>query len=300
MHQNEILSSPNRQITLSDFSQLTKFRLSITVVISSIAGYFLAVEVVHLPTLLLLIIGGYAMVGASNTFNQVFEKDLDKLMLRTQNRPLPAGRMQSSTALFIGVVLTLVGVSTLYLINLKTAFFAILSIFLYACVYTPLKQKTSLSVFVGAFPGAIPFMLGWVAATNEFGIEPGVLFMIQFFWQFPHFWAIGWLMHDQYKAAGFKMLPSGARDQSTAFQTVFYTLWTVLISLLPAFYSTGSLILTFPSAVMVGVLGAFFLFYALRLMFLKDDKAARFLIRASILYITGIQIVYVLDKFLFQ
>jgi protoheme IX farnesyltransferase len=300
MHQNEILSSPNRQITLSDFSQLTKFRLSITVVISSIAGYFLAVEVVHLPTLLLLIIGGYAMVGASNAFNQVFEKDLDKLMLRTQNRPLPAGRMQSSTALFIGVVLTLVGVSTLYLINLKTAFFAILSIFLYACVYTPLKQKTSLSVFVGAFPGAIPFMLGWVAATNEFGIEPGVLFMIQFFWQFPHFWAIGWLMHDQYKAAGFKMLPSGARDQSTAFQTVFYTLWTVLISLLPAFYSTGSLILTFPSAVMVGVLGAFFLFYALRLMFLKDDKAARFLIRASILYITGIQLVYVLDKFLFQ
>ena len=300
MHQNEILSSPNRQITLSDFSQLTKFRLSITVVISSIAGYFLAVEVVHLPTLLLLIIGGYAMVGASNAFNQVFEKDLDKLMLRTQNRPLPAGRMQSSTALFIGVVLTLVGVSTLYLINLKTAFFAILSIFLYACVYTPLKQKTSLSVFVGAFPGAIPFMLGWVAATNEFGIEPGVLFMIQFFWQFPHFWAIGWLMHDQYKAAGFKMLPSGARDQSTAFQTVFYTLWTVLISLLPAFYSTGSLILTFPSAIMVGVLGAFFLFYALRLMFLKDDKAARFLIRASILYITGIQIVYVLDKFLFQ
>lgn len=300
MHQNEILSSPNRQITLSDFSQLTKFRLSITVVISSIAGYFLAVEVVHLPTLLLLIIGGYAMVGASNTFNQVFEKDLDKLMLRTQNRPLPSGRMQSSTALFIGVVLTLVGVSTLYLINLKTAFFAILSIFLYACVYTPLKQKTSLSVFVGAFPGAIPFMLGWVAATNEFGIEPGVLFMIQFFWQFPHFWAIGWLMHDQYKAAGFKMLPSGARDQSTAFQTVFYTLWTVLISLLPAFYSTGSLILTFPSAIMVGVLGAFFLFYALRLMFLKDDKAARFLIRASILYITGIQIAYVLDKFLFQ
>ena len=300
MHQNEILSSPNRQITLSDFSQLTKFRLSITVVISSIAGYFLAVEVVHFPTLLLLIIGGYAMVGASNTFNQVFEKDLDKLMLRTQNRPLPAGRMQSSTALFIGVVLTLVGVSTLYFINLKTAFLGSLSIFLYACVYTPLKQKTSLSVFVGAFPGAIPFMLGWVAATNEFSIEPGVLFMIQFFWQFPHFWAIGWLMHDQYKAAGFKMLPSGARDQSTAFQTVFYTFWTVLISFLPSFYSFGSFILSFPSVVMVGVLGAFFLFYALRLMFLKDDKAARFLIRASILYITGIQLVYVLDKFLFQ
>ena len=300
MRQNDTLTSANSRLSLSDFSQLTKFRLSITVVVSSIAGYFLAVETVHYPTLLLLVIGGYAMVGASNAFNQVFEKDLDKLMLRTQNRPLPAGRMQPNTALFIGVTLTLIGIGTLYVINLKTAFFASFSIFLYACVYTPLKQKTSLSVFVGAFPGAIPFMLGWVAATNEFGIEPGVLFMIQFFWQFPHFWAIGWLMHDQYKAAGFKMLPSGAHDHSTAFQTVFYTLWTVVISLLPAFLYTGALILSLSAAIVVGLLGLFFLFYALRLMFLKTDQAARFLIRASILYITGIQLVYVLDKFFIQ
>ena len=284
MRQNETLISENKQLTLSDFSQLTKFRLSITVVISSIAGYFLAVDTVHYPTLLLLILGGYAMVGASNAFNQVFEKDLDKLMLRTQNRPLPTGRMQPNRALFIGVILTLIGISALYSINLKTAFFASLSIFLYACVYTPLKQKTPLSVFVGAFPGAIPFMLGWVAATNEFGIEPGVLFMIQFFWQFPHFWAIGWLMHDQYQVAGFKMLPSGARDHSTAFQTVFYTLWTVVISLLPAFHYTGLLVLSIPAAIGVGVLGLFFLFYAIRLMFLKTDQAARFLIRASIVY----------------
>ena len=300
MRQNETLISANKQLTLSDFSQLTKFRLSITVVISSIAGYFLAVDTVHYPTLLLLTLGGYAMVGASNAFNQVFEKDLDKLMLRTQNRPLPTGRMQPNRALFIGVILTLIGISALYSINLKTAFFASLSIFLYACVYTPLKQKTPLSVFVGAFPGAIPFMLGWVAATNEFGIEPGVLFMIQFFWQFPHFWAIGWLMHDQYQVAGFKMLPSGARDHSTAFQTVFYTLWTVVISLLPAFHYTGLLVLSIPAAIGVGVLGLFFLFYAIRLMFLKTDQAARFLIRASIVYITGIQLVYVLDKFLIQ
>ena len=300
MRQNDTLTSANSRLSLSDFSQLTKFRLSITVVVSSIAGYFLAVETVHYPTLLLLVIGGYAMVGASNAFNQVFEKDLDKLMLRTQNRPLPAGRIQTNTALFIGVVLTLIGIGTLYVINLKTAFFASFSIFLYACVYTPLKQKTSLSVFVGAFPGAIPFMLGWVAATNEFGIEPGVLFMIQFFWQFPHFWAIGWLMHDQYQAAGFKMLPSGARDHSTAFQTVFYTLWTVVISLLPAFLYTGALILSLSASIVVGLLGLFFLFYALRLMFLKTDQAARFLIRASILYITGIQLVYVLDKFFIQ
>jgi len=298
MRQNEIFTTANGQLTLSDFSQLTKFRLSITVVISSIAGYFLAVETVNYPTLLLLIVGGYAMVGASNAFNQVFEKDLDKLMLRTQNRPLPSERMQPNNAILIGIVLTLIGISSLYMINAKTAFFASLSIFLYACVYTPLKQKTPLSVFVGAFPGAIPFMLGWVAGTNEFGIEPGILFMIQFFWQFPHFWAIGWLMHDQYQSAGFKMLPSGARDQSTAFQTVFYTFWTVVISLIPAFQNTGALVLSIPAALMVGLLGMFFLFYSIRLMFLKTDEAARFLIRASIIYITGIQLVYVMDKFL--
>jgi protoheme IX farnesyltransferase len=298
MRQNETFTSANSQLTFSDFSQLTKFRLSITVVISSIAGYFLAVETVNYPTLLLLIVGGYALVGASNAFNQVFEKDLDKLMLRTQNRPLPSERMQPNNAILIGIVLTLIGISSLYMINAKTAFFASLSIFLYACVYTPLKQKTPLSVFVGAFPGAIPFMLGWVAATNEFGIEPGILFMIQFFWQFPHFWAIGWLMHDQYQSAGFKMLPSGARDQSTAFQTVFYTLWTVVISLIPAFQNTGALVLSIPAALIVGLLGMFFLFYSIRLMFLKTDEAARFLIRASIIYITGIQLVYVMDNFL--
>ena len=234
MPSNKTIAILNPQQTFADFSQLTKFRLSISVVISSLAGYFLAVQQVDYVTLLLLIVGGYAMVGASNAFNQVFEKDLDNLMLRTKNRPLPAGRMHPTSALFLGVILTVIGVAALYVINLKTAFFASISIFLYACVYTPLKQKTPLAVFVGAFPGAIPFMLGWVAATNEFGIEPGVLFMLQFFWQFPHFWAIGWLMHDQYEAAGFKMLPSGGRDQNTAFQIVFYTLWTVVISLIPA------------------------------------------------------------------
>jgi protoheme IX farnesyltransferase len=272
--------------------------LSVTVVISTLAGYFLAVNQIQYTTLILLIVGGYAMVGASNVFNQIFEKNLDQLMLRTQNRPLPAGRMHTTTALFIGVFLTLLGMVSLYMINLKTAFFASVSIFLYACFYTPLKQKTSLAVFVGAIPGAIPFMLGWVAATNEFGIEPGVLFMMQFFWQFPHFWAIGWVMHDQYQSAGFKMLPSGSPDSSTAFQIVFYTFWTVLISLIPVFHYTGSLSLSFISALLVASLGIVFLYYSIRLMFLKSDHAARLLIRVSIIYITGVQLIYVIDKFL--
>jgi len=286
--------------TLTDFYQLTKFRLSLSVVISSLAGFFLAVNEIDYNVLSLLIIGGFSMVGASNAFNQLFEKKLDKLMLRTQNRPLPQERMDNRTALFIGVFLTLIGVVSLYLINIKTAFFAGLSIFLYACVYTPLKQKTPLSVFVGAFPGAIPFMLGWVAATNEFGIEPGVLFMLQFFWQFPHFWAIGWTMHEQYQAAGFRMLPSGEPDQSTAFQIVFYTLWTVVISLLPAFQYTGALYLTPKASFIVLVLGGLFLYSSVQLMISKTILAAKFLIRISIIYITGIQLIYVIDKFLFQ
>ena len=300
MKANKTIEITGTQQTLNDLAQLTKFRLSISVVISSLAGYFLAIDQVDYFTLFLLILGGYSMVGASNAFNQVFEIDLDKLMLRTQNRPLPDGRMNSKSALFIGVALTLIGVAALYMINLKTAFFASISIFLYACLYTPLKQKTPLSVFIGAFPGAIPFMLGWVAATNEFGIEPGVLFMLQFFWQFPHFWAIGWLMHEQYKSAGFKMLPSGARDQNTAFQIVFYTLWTIVISLIPALKYTGALYLTPNGAILVLLLGGMFLFYAIKLMVSKTDKAARMLIRASIVYITGIQLVYVIDKFLIQ
>ena len=287
-------------MSFADFSELTKVRLSFSVVISSVAGYFLAADSIDYFILILLVVGGLAVVGASNIFNQVFEKDLDKLMERTQNRPLPAERITPVTALFLGVLLTLLGVTALYFINLKTAFFASVSIFLYACLYTPLKQKTALSVFVGAFPGAIPFMLGWVAATNHFGIEPGVLFMVQFFWQFPHFWAIGWLLHPQYQKAGFKMLPSGEPDQITAFQIVFYSFWTVLISLLPAFQFTGQLTLTLYAALGVFILGLFFLYAALQLMYRKTNTAARFLIRVSILYITGIQLIYVLDKYMLQ
>ena len=288
----------NKSLTLSNFIELTKFRLSIAVVISSLAGYFLAVESIHKATIILLIIGGYSMVGASNIFNQVLEKDLDKLMDRTKNRPLPNERIQSSSALFSGVVLTLIGIAALYFINIKTAFLASLSIFVYACLYTPLKQKTSLSVFVGAFPGAIPFMLGWVAATNEFGIEPGILFMIQFFWQFPHFWAIGWFLDEDYKRAGYKMLPSGKTDNSTAFQIVFYTLWTIISSIIPVFGFTGKLSLSYPATGILLVMGLFFLYFSLTLMKRKSKAAAKKLIFMSIFYITGLQIIYVIDKYL--
>ena len=172
----------------TDFKEITKMGLSLSVVFSSLAGYLLGAETINLITLLLLSIGGYFMVGASNAYNQIIERDLDALMDRTKNRPIPAGRMSVNTAFIIATTFTILGLITLYVINPKTAMWGAISIFLYTSVYTPLKTKTALSVFVGALPGAIPFMLGWVAARNTFGIEPGTLFAIQFFWQFPHFW----------------------------------------------------------------------------------------------------------------
>lgn len=295
-------SSPVKSISfaafVNDFLQLTKFRLALSVVFSSVAGYLLAVDQVETKILIGLFIGGFAMVGASNAINQLIEKDLDALMSRTKNRPLPTGRMSALVAAIIATFLTVLGVMVLYAINVKTALFGLLSIFIYTCIYTPLKTKSPLAVFVGAFPGAIPFMLGWVAATGKFGIEPGTLFMVQFFWQFPHFWAIGWMLDDDYKKAGFKMLPSGNPDRLTAFQIVFYSLWTIVISLLPATSYTGNLHLSIPGAILILIIGLYLLYYAIKLMQLKTKDAAKKLMFASIGYITILQLIYVIDKFI--
>ncbi len=273
-------------------------RLSLSVVFSSLAGYLLGVETVDFKTLTLLAFGGYFMVGASNAFNQIIEKDLDSLMNRTKNRPIPAGRMSVSTAFVIATIFTLLGIIILYTINKQTAMFGAISIFLYTCVYTPLKTKTSLAVFAGAIPGAIPFMLGWVAATNNFGIEPGTLFALQFFWQFPHFWAIGWFLFEDYKKAGFYMLPTGKQDKGTAVQTIMYTIWTLIVSVLPVFKFTGKLQLSVISAGIVFILGLWMLYYAIKLFRVMTVKAARQLMLVSVLYITLVQIVYVIDKFI--
>ena len=273
-------------------------RLAISVVFSSVAGYFLGADNIDFVVVTLLAIGGYLMVGASNAYNQIIERNLDALMDRTKNRPLPAGRMTIPVAFTIASVFTVLGLIVLYVINPKTAMFGAISIFLYVSIYTPLKTKTPLSVFVGAFPGAIPFMLGWVAATGNFSIEPGTLFMIQFFWQFPHFWAIGWWLFDDYKKGGFFMLPTGKRDRGTAIQIILYTCWTILVSLIPVFGVTGKLYLTPVSGVIILLLGLGILYYAIRLFKEKTAEAAKKLMFASVSYITLLQIVYVLDKFI--
>jgi protoheme IX farnesyltransferase len=292
------ITSETKHTVFSDFKEITKFRLSVSVVFSSIAGYLLGVDTVDYTTLILLALGGYFMVGASNAFNQIIEKDLDALMDRTKYRPVPAGRMSVTTAFVIATIFTIFGIVILYSINPQTAMFGAISIFLYTCAYTPLKTKTPLAVFVGAIPGAIPFMLGWVAATNDFGIEPGTLFAIQFFWQFPHFWAIGWFLFDDYKKGGFFMLPTGKQDKGTAIQTIMYTVWTILVSIVPAFGFTGRLYLTPVSAIIVFLLGLGMLYYAIQLYKKMTVLAAKQLMLASVSYITLLQIVYVLDKFI--
>jgi protoheme IX farnesyltransferase len=295
---NSINNNVNFSAIFSDFKQLTKVGLSLSVVFSSLAGYLLAVEEIQFSILIMLAIGGYLMVGASNAFNQIIEKDTDALMKRTMNRPLPAGRMHVSMAMVIAVSFTIVGLAILYSINPKSALFGAISIFLYTSIYTPLKSVTPLSVFVGAIPGAIPFMLGWVAATNDFSIEPGMLFLIQFFWQFPHFWAIAWLQYDEYKKAGFNLMPMGQKNKKAVIQIIIYTICLIIVSVIPVLKMTGSFYIYPITAVILVALGSTMLYYAFKLYKNQTNKEARQLMLSSVLYITLIQIIYVVDKFL--
>ena len=283
---------------ISDFKQLTKVGLSLSVVFSAVAGYLLGADVVNVWIVIQLAIGGYLMVGASNAFNQVIEKDTDALMERTMNRPLPTGRMKVSTALVIAITFTILGIGLLYTINEKSALFGAISIFLYTSAYTPLKSVSPLAVFVGAIPGAIPFMLGWVAATNQFGVEAGFLFLIQFFWQFPHFWAIGWLQFEEYKKAGFNMLPMAKKDKGAIRQIIFYTVIMILVSVAPVLKVTGAFYIYPLTAVIIAIAGCSMLYYGVQLYKSESNIDARKLMLSSVLYITLVQVIYVVDKFL--
>ena len=295
---NYIPKNVNFSAVFSDFKQLTKVGLSLSVVFSSLAGYLLAVEEIQVSILILLAIGGYLMVGASNAFNQIIEKNTDALMKRTMNRPLPTGRMHVSMAMVIAVSFTILGLAILYSINPKSALFGAISIFLYTSVYTPLKSITPLAVFVGAIPGAIPFMLGWVAATDDFSIEPGILFLIQFFWQFPHFWAIAWLQYDEYKKAGFNLMPMGQKNKKAVVQIIIYTICLIIVSVIPVLKLTGNFYIYPVTAVILAFLGGVMLFYAVKLYKNQTNKEARQLMLSSVLYITLVQVIYVVDKFL--
>ena len=289
-------SNIKQESLLSQTLILIKHRLSLSVVLSSVCSYLIAFNTFSLYTLSLLILGGFFVVGASNGLNQVIERRRDALMTRTSFRPLPSGTMSVNQALTICFILCALGLTMLYFVNFRTAFFGLISMIIYLALYTPLKPVTPLSVFFGAIPGAIPFMLGWVAATNNFGIEAGTLFAIQFFWQFPHFWALGWMLHDDYKKAGINMLPTKKKDKATAFQTILYTIWMIMISLLPLSGLTGDLHLSIFSAFLIGLIGLSMLYYSINLYNKMSTDAAKKLFRASVVCLTLIQVVYVIDN----
>ena len=288
----------SNNITLQIINELTKFRLTLSVVFSSFISYFLGSESINFIDLTYLLTGGILIVSSSNIFNQIIEKDLDKLMNRTKNRPLPKNKIKINTALLLAIIAGVLGIIFMFLINIKVAILAAISIFLYTAVYTPMKQVSPLAVFVGAVPGAFPFMIGWVAATNQIGIEAITLFLMQFFWQFPHFWSIGWSQSADYKKAGFKMLPTGKKDKSTSAQILFYSIWAVIISIVPFFGITGNLRLSLFGLIFVIILGVFLVYKSYLLFIDGNNENAKRLMLTSIVYLTLVQLTFLLDKVL--
>ena len=279
---------------LSDYAQLTKMRLASLVVFSALTGYFFAVDVnsASWTQLFFLVVGGFLVTGSSNAFNQIIERDLDKLMKRTLDRPIPDGRMSAIEGFVVASVIGLAGILMLWFgLNPLSGLLGTLALFLYVAVYTPLKRVGPIAVFVGAFPGAIPPMLGYVAATNDFGLIPGVLFATQFIWQFPHFWAIAWKADEDYSKAGFKLLPTKAgKNLTAAFIILIYTLFLIPISLFPVLFTSANELL-------MGVIALFglgFAWYALELFRKRDDQSALKLMFASFVYLPIIQLLYLI------
>ncbi|WP_426492842.1 heme o synthase [Hymenobacter sp. 102] len=276
------------------FFQLLKFRLALTVAFSSAIGYLLGAHELDWGKALLVMLGGLAVTGSANTINQIFEIDLDRQMKRTAKRPLPQGIISAQEAWVFVVVLGILGLGLLtYFFNPLAAALSLVSLILYGFVYTPLKTISPICVAVGAIPGGLPPLIGWVAATGYLGIEGWILFGIQFMWQFPHFWAIAWVLDDDYKKAGFKMLPTpGKKDLRTAFQIMTYTLVLIPLSLLPFYFRmTGTV---YP--MVAAVCGVLFLMQTFYLMRTVSKKAAMSIMFGSFLYLPIVQIALVLDK----
>jgi heme o synthase len=280
---------------LKAYFQLTKFRLSFTVVLSSLFGYALAnSKFDNYGNLLYLGLGAFLVTASANIINQLKEKELDKLMERTKNRPLPSGRLTETEAIVFCIICGILGLAILYYVfNVRVFALSLLSLLLYGFVYTPLKRVGPIAVAVGALPGAFPPMIGWIAHTNQFGLEPGILFAIQFFWQFPHFWAIAWVLDDDYNKAGFKLLPSkGGTNLSSAIQITIYTLFLLPLCWLPYYLKMTGV----NSGILATFCGILFLAQTLFLMKKQDKKSALRLMFGSFLYLPILQLLYLFDK----
>ncbi len=280
---------------LRDYNQLVKFRLTFTVVLSSVLGFLLgSAGVIDYSNLMALILGGFLVVASSNGINQIIEKDFDKLMTRTANRPIAQERMSILEAGVFCAVTGIVGVSILGLyLNTYAALLGFGSLMSYAFIYTPLKRVSSLAVLVGAFPGAIPPLLGWVAASGSFSTVALVLFLIQFFWQFPHFWAIAWILDDDYKKAGYRLLPTvGGRDKASAMQIIIYSAILIPLGLLPYFMGLSGVV----SLIIIAIGSVVLTALAVKLYNSLSIKDAKRLMFASIIYNPLVLISLLIDK----
>ena len=290
------IDSLKKESKFKSYLVFTKFRLSALVVISALSGYLFVVfrdgASVNWQVIFNLMVGGSLVTAASNGANQIWERELDIMMRRTQTRPLPQGRMNLKEAYLIVILCLVLGTWLLYRINFLSAFLGVCAFVSYVFIYTPMKRVSPWAVFVGAFPGAIPPMLGAIAYTNKFGLEPGILFFVQFVWQFPHFWAIAWVVFDDYKAGGFSLLPSKfGKSKNSAYQIMVYSLFLIPFTLLPWVLGwTGTATLVIGT-----ILGGWFFWYSYRLFITCDDKDAKKLMFASFFYLPLVQFLYVLD-----
>jgi heme o synthase len=276
------------------FSEMLKFRLSLLVAFSCAFGFVLASPHVEWSRLIMLFLGGFLLSGASIVVNQIKERDFDKLMKRTMNRPLPTDRVTVQEAMIFGAVCFIGAILILYYFtNPLTTGLSVISMILYSFVYTPLKRVGPIAVFVGAIPGALPPLLGWTAATGVISYEALIIFGIQFIWQFPHFWAIAWVADEDYKKAGFKLLPSGGtKDLNTAIQIMIYTMFLIPFGLLPAAFGITGMY----SAIVATICGVLFFSQTFSLMKTGDRRSAMKIMFGSFLYLPIVQIAYLLDK----
>lgn len=282
---------------ISDFNKLIKLRLTLTVVFSASICFLMGSRLqgdINWFNWLILTLGGFLVTGAANGFNEIIEKDLDKLMKRTMDRPIPSGKMTTGQALVLSLIMGISGTLLLVRLNFPTGVLAVFSIFLYAFVYTPMKRKSPIAVFIGAFPGALPPLIGYFAAFNEPRISwiPIILFLIQFVWQFPHFWAIAWVLDEDYKRAGFRLLPTTKQDKTSALITLLSTLILIPVSLMPTAYLMpsgkafgGSIYL-----VIALLAGLYFAWQAVGLYKNRDVASAKKLMYTSFFYLPLLQL----------
>ena len=280
---------------LKDYSQLIKLRLNTTVVFSTFIGYLLGSSGhVNVTGLFVVVIGGFLTVGAANGINQIIEKNSDKLMRRTENRPLATNRMSVEEAVIACLIMGILGVGmiTMYL-NTLSGVLSLVSLCLYGFLYTPLKKITPFSVYVGAVPGALPAIIGYVAASGTIGVMGWILFLIQFIWQFPHFYSIAWLCDDDYKRAGLKMMPIGTtKDRKAATQIVIFAALLIPVSLLPYMYGYSHII----STCFLVLVSGLFTWQSIQLYMKLDNPSAKKLMFYSIMYLPVMFLILLIDK----